>query len=261
MDTAELIKAGRLDDAWKDLAGRIRAKPGDTTLRLAAFQLLAVRGEWQRAGDQLDALASLDAQRVLFAQVYRPLLNAAALREEVFAGRRTPVVLGEPEPWLGELVQALALLAQGQGAAAARLRDRAFEAAPARAGTIDGQPFAWLADADPRLGPVLEAVVDGGYCWLPLHRVVSITIDAPRDLRDLVWIPATIALTAGTTVGAALPVRYPGSQSAEDALRLARRTDWQDRGDGWQLGLGQRLLASDTGERGLLECREIRFTA
>lgn len=261
MPLDELIKAGRLDDAWKEMAGQIRAKAGDPALRVAAFQLLAVRGEWKRAGDQLDAAASLDAQRALFAQVYRPLLQAEALREEVFAGRRTPVVLGEPEPWLGELVQALALLAQGQGAAAAQLRDRAFEAAPARAGTVDGQRFAWLADADPRLGPVLEAVVDGGYCWLPLHRVVSIAIDAPRDLRDLVWIPATIALTAGTTVGAALPVRYPGSHAGEASLRLARRTEWQDRGDGWQLGLGQRLLATDAGERALLECRDIRFDA
>ena len=31
--------------------------------------------------------------------------------------------------------------------------------------------FEWIADADDRLGPVLEAIVNGRYYWVPFERV------------------------------------------------------------------------------------------
>ena len=42
------------------------------------------------------------------------------------------------------------LLAAGHTQDAATLRDQAFDQVPATAGTIDGQEFEWIADADPR---------------------------------------------------------------------------------------------------------------
>ncbi len=65
------------------------------------------------------------------------------------------------------LAQALEHDAVGEGAAAAELRRQALELAEPTAGTIDGQAFAWIMDADPRLGPVLEVIVNGTYRWLP----------------------------------------------------------------------------------------------
>jgi protein involved in temperature-dependent protein secretion len=38
-----------------------------------------------------------------------------------------------------------------------------------------GNLFAWLADADVRLGPVLEAIVDGKYYWIPFGNLSAIT--------------------------------------------------------------------------------------
>ena len=58
-------------------------------------------------------------------------------------------------------------------------------------GDIDGTKFDWIADADSRLGPVLEAVIDGKYYWIPFNRVAKVNISRPSDLRDLVWISAT----------------------------------------------------------------------
>ena len=57
-------------------------------------------------------------------------------------------------------------------------------------------------------------------------------------------------------------VDYPGTETSEDtALRLARKTDWLDRDGGYSLGLGQRLLATDTGETPLLECERVELTS
>jgi len=56
-----------------------------------------------------------------------------------------------------------------------------------------------------------------------------------------------------------IPTRYPSSESStEDAIRLARKTEWQGEGD-QSVGLGQRILASDAFEVPLLELRSVKF--
>jgi protein involved in temperature-dependent protein secretion len=45
--------------------------------------------------------------------------------------------------------------------------------------------------------------------------------------------------------------------STDDAIRLARKTDWVDADAA--IGLGQRLLASDETELPLLELRSVKF--
>ena len=73
-------------------------------------------------------------------------------------------------------------------------RARAFDAAPAVSGDIDGQPFEWIADADMRLGPMLEAVVNGRYFWMPFSAIARAVFEPPADLRDAVWTPGVSAL-------------------------------------------------------------------
>ena len=83
-------------------------------------------------------------------------------------------------------------------------------------------------------------------------------------MRDLVWAPAHIEFINGADTVALLPVRYAGSTLAtEPALQLARKTEWLALAEGTQQyrGLGQRVLATDTGEHGLLDLRCIQFDA
>jgi type VI secretion system protein ImpE len=193
-------------------------------------------------------------------QTYSAALLCEELRAEVFAGKRTPLLFGEPAQWAALLVQALVLAAQGHDAEADALHAQAFEQAPASSGRIDQQPFAWLADADVRLGPVLEAIVDGKYYWIPYCNLRSIAIEKPVDLRDLAWIPANLTLTNGGQVVSLIPTRYPGSEaSADSAIRMARRTDWRERKDGTSTGVGQRMLTTDQGDYPLLDVRSIEF--
>jgi type VI secretion system protein ImpE len=238
----------------------VRVHPEDAKLRTYLFQLLAVQGDWQRALNQLQVSAQLSVAALPMAQTYREAIRCEVFRAEVFAGKRTPQVLGEPPAWIGLLVEALEKLAQGHVAAAEASRAQAFEQAPARAGAIDGKPFSWIADADSRLGPVCEAIIDGKYYWVPFERLKGIRIDLPTDLRDVVWAPAQLQLETGAIQVALIPTRYPGSESADtDALRLSRMTKWREIGPETFVGIGQRMWATDAGEFALLDTREINL--
>lgn len=246
----------------KRLQGEVRAHPEDVKLRTYLFQVLALNGDWQRALGQLQVCAQLDPIAIPMAQTYREAIRCEVFRGEVFAGKRTPQILGEPPLWMGLLVESVEKLAQGHVAAAEDLRAQALEQAPTTPGAIDGKPFEWIADADSRLGPVCEAIIDGKYYWVPFERLLSVKVDAPADLRDLVWASAQLKLTTDAVQIALLPSRYPGTESSEkEALRLGRMTTWREAGPATYIGLGQRMWATDAGEFPLLDTREITLGA
>jgi len=260
MNAAELVQSGQLEAGLAALQVEIRQKPEDDRLRIFLFQLNCVLGRLDKALTQLQVIASLNAETLLLAQIFRPVIACELLRREVFLGQRTALIFGEPAEWMGLLSQADALIARGEYTAAAELRDQAFELAPASPGKMDGVPFAWLADADSRLGPMLEAFIDGKYYWVPFCRILKVESEPPSDLRDLVWLPVRfIWINGGTAVGH-IPSRYVGTEdSADDALRLARKTEWQNRPGDTFLGLGQRVLATDQQDYPLLVCRCLEF--
>ena len=99
--------------------------------------------------------------------------------------------------------------------------------------------------------------MDGKYYWIPMHRISRIEMEAPTDLRDLVWAPAEFTWSTGAKAVGLLPVRYPGTEKLGDAAaKLSRSTEWRDEG-GTSVGIGQRLLTTDAVELPLLELREL----
>ncbi len=260
MPAEQLLKEGRLDEALAELQEQVRREPANAKHRLFLFQLLAVLGQWDRALTQLQVVSEMEPSGLLLNAMYGPALQSEALRAEIFAGNRSPVVFGEPEEWMGWMVQACRIEGQGQAKEAGALREKAFEAAPTSSGKLNGQPFEWIADADARLGPMFEAVINGALYWVPFTRVHKMHIEEPTDLRDMVWIPAIVTWTNGGEAPALLPVRYPGSETSEDGLvRSSRKTEWVGEGPGPEQGLGQRLLATNADEYPLLEVRDIEM--
>lgn len=252
------LREGDVALALRLLQASVRNHPGDVRLRTFLFQLLAVCGQWERALAQLGVVAELDAAALPMAQMYKEVVRCELLRAEVFAGKRSPLIFGEPEPWLALLIESLLTAGQGRFEAAEDLRARAFDEAPATPGEIDGQPFAWLADSDMRLGPVCEAVIHGRYYWLPFDRLARISLDPPADLRDFVWMPAHFTFSNGGEGAGVIPTRYPGSDAQDDGLlMLARRSEWTEVRAGVFHGLGQRVLTTDGGDFPLLDVRQI----
>ena len=259
-DAEALLKSGDPSGALAALQAQVRSKASDPELRVFLFQLLSMLGQWDRALNQLNVCADLDAAALPMREMYTGAIACEALRKEVFAGRKSPMLFGEPQPWLALLIEAQLRAGAGEADASTRLREQAFEQAPTTSGTIDGQRFTWIADADSRLGPVLEAIVNGRYYWVPFSRLSKISIEAPTDLRDYIWLPVNLQFSNGGEVLALLPARYPGSEAAGDGLvTLGRKTIWEEIPGGGFAGLGQRLLTTDAGDYALLQVREVVF--
>ena len=234
-----------------------RAAPGDASTRMKLFRLFAVTGQWERAATQLDAASNLDTSLGFTAMVYKQAIACERFREEVFAGRRTPVIAGEPPRWLALMIEALRADAAASGEP---LRAEALESAPAKGGRIDGQAFEWVADADSRLGPVCECFIDGKYYWVPFERIERIDIPVPEDVIDVVWASAEMTFSTGGAKHVLIPVRYPGTErSDDDDLLMARKTTWSGSDDSGYRGLGQRVLATDQAEVGLLDVRVLEL--
>ena len=252
------VRDGDADAALRSLQEQVRRDPSDAKLRVFLFQLLSILGQWQRALTQLNVAAELDASALAMAQMYREAIQCELLRAEVFAGKRSPVIFGEPPEWLALLIEALLVRDTPRAAEAQTLRQRAFEAAPASPGSVDGNAFSWIADADMRLGPVCEAVINGRYYWVPFERLARVDLEAPSDLRDVVWMPAHFQFANGGEAVGVIPTRYPGSETADDPqIRLARKTVWSEQGQDTFFGLGQRLFTTDTGDHAVMDVRGI----
>jgi type VI secretion system protein ImpE len=274
MSALESLRNGDVNVALPALFDEVRAEPDQPRHRVFLFQLLSIVGDWDRALTQLKVAQDLDPATAVMAKAYQEILQCEALRRQVFDGLRTPLIFGDPEPWMAQLIEALRLAGQDQYDAAHELRQHAMQEAPATAGTLwtckpggstsaeegplDEAGFEWITDGDTRLGPVLEMIVNGRYFWAPLHRIAEIVIEPPSDLRDLVWTPAQFRwANAGEAVGV-IPTRYVGSETHEDdAVRLARKTSWRQTGQDAYEGLGQRVFMTDVGECGLMNIRRI----
>lgn len=254
----ESLRSGDPAAALERLQAQVRARPDDARLRVFLFQLLCVLGQWDRALNQLKVASGLDAGTLAMAQMYGEAVRCEAVRREVFEGRKSPMVFGQPDQWLALLIESLLVAGRGQAAEAEALRLRAFEDADPSPGSLDGRPFAWIADADSRLGPVLEAIINGRYYWVPFSRLTTVTIEAPADLRDVVWMPAHLQFENGGESVALIPTRYPGSDASSDGLvLLARKTLWEEVTPEHHRGVGQRVLTTDGGDVPLMDVRRI----
>lgn len=244
----------------KELTDRIRKEPQRADLRIFLFQIYCVIGEWGKAANQLNAIEELDKEAESLVKTYREAVRCEVYRKQVFAGQRVPLILGDPQNWIALMLEALKLDAGGHHAQAHELRGKALDEAPATPGTANDQAFEWLADADSRIGPMFEMIVNGKYYWVPMHRVEHLELDAPADLRDYVWTPATVTLANGGAHVALIPTRYPGSEASDqDKIRLARVTEWVEMAPDSYAGLGQRMFATDDADIALMDLRDLKF--
>src|SRR5260370_383324 len=208
----EKLRAGDLPAWLLELQAAVRRDPADPKTRIFLAQLLMVLGDWDRALTQLKVIAEMDAGAIPMTRAYAAAIQCEQLRASILKGERSPLIFGDPEPWLALVVQGLAALAAGRTEQADAIRAEAFDAAPATVGSLNGTEFEWIADADSRLGPILEVLLNGAYYWVPFHRIAGIQFEAPADLRDLVWLPAQFTWANGGEAAGLIPTRYPGTQ-------------------------------------------------
>ena len=233
MNAKELYQAARLTDAIKALSAELRDNPTDVRRRTFLFELLCFAGEYERADKQLEVLAQAGPDSEIGVLLYRSALYAERQRHDLFEKRELPEQKDDSEA--------------------------------VRGGVANGNPFAFISDADPRTGSRLEIFAAGNYLLLPLEHVAAIEIPAPQRLRDLLWTPAGVRTTPsfkGAELGEVLiPVLAPFSwRHPDEAVRLGRVTVWEKpEGYEFQVPFGQKMWLVDEEEIPLLELRALEF--
>jgi type VI secretion system protein ImpE len=229
------------------------------------FQLLCLTGEWQKARAQLSAMAQLSPEAQMLSVAYGQAIDAEITRADVFTGKAPAALLVKSVGWAEDLAAALGYAAAGRVDEADAARERAFDAAPDTPGTFTdasgtSQGFDWIADGDARFGPSLEAIIAGKWGLVPFESLEYVRSSGPKDLRDTVWLPVQIGFRTGQSVAGFLPARYPGTETSSEASDiLARTTRWVDSPVA-EVGIGQHILSTSTGEGyGLLSLRELKF--
>ena len=233
MNAKELYRAGKLKEAIAALNIEVRDNPGDVQRRTFLFELLAFAGEYDRAEKQLGVLAGGSGEAQLGSVVYRACLHAERTRKDLFHKRDFPAQSADADAELS--------------------------------GTLNGKPFNVIADADPAIGPRLEAYAAGAYIWIPFKHIESIECEAPKRVRDLLWIPALVRtgpafkmMELGEVLLPALT--WDASSSDDDLVRLGRVTNWVEEENGDVKPIGQKMLLVDGEDIPMLELRKLEFS-
>ena len=230
MTAKELFQAGRLNEAVLALGAELRSDPTDTRRRVFLFELLCFAGEYDRAEKQLDIIAQSGREADMGALVYRGALHAERLRHDLFTKKDFPSGAGDGAPL---------------------------------SGTLNGNAFESIEDADPRMGRGWVVFAAGDSLGLRFNHSAPVLWPPPTRRRDLMWIPALVRTGPsfqGTELGEVLiPALCTfSSRHPNDDVRLGRMTDWQEEG-GIAVPAGQKMLVVDDEEIPILEVRKLEF--
>ena len=261
MTTAkELFDAGQLQAAIDELTDRVKANPTDTQQRIFLFELLLFSGDWDRAERQIDVIGHQSMEAGLGVQVYRDNIKAERDRSRLLSDGLRPHFITAAPAYVDLHMFAINRLREGNLSEARETLARAEEERPAFTGALNGQSFSDFRDYNDLVGPVLELIVKDQFTWLPFEQIKRIEISKPKNLRDLIWVPARIETTDGTNGDVYIPSLYEGSSThSNDQVKLGRMTDWMNAGEGLYLASGLRLFLVDGEDKAILEAREIEF--
>jgi type VI secretion system protein ImpE len=256
----ELLEANQLSAAVAELTQEVKRHPSDPSLRTFLFEVLCFSGEFERAERQLDVIGHQNEKSGIGVEIYRNLIRAENARQKLFSQGLTPKFLVDPPDYVMDQLEAIHCLRGGNAAEAKALLGRSQGGLPTITCRINGKEFSGFWDSDDRTASILEVFAHDVYVWVPLGHIVKVTITAPKHLRDLLWLPATMEVVDRTPVDVFLPVLYAGSEHDEnDQIRLGRMTDWLGLGEGIAGGRGQKVFLAGDEEKALLEIRELEF--
>lgn len=232
MTPLALYRDGKLREAVTALGDELRSNPLDVKRRTFLFELLLFAGEFDRAEKQLDILAGADSKAAMGLLLYRSALHAERTRQAMFANHEMP-------PSKHEAVHG---------------------------GECNGTGFAEFSDADPRIGANLEVFIAGSYTWIPIHYLRRLKIQAPANLRDLVWARAVVETSADFRLQELgellLPVLCPlSSRHADETVQLGRESAWEPDEAFGEVPYGAKTMIVDEAEIPLLDIRSVTWSA
>jgi len=179
---------------------------------------------------------------------YRRLLDSERARRRLFSESLIPRFFGPQPEHVHLRLEAVNRIRENRPAEAADLLTKSAALVPEIKGELNGKPFAALRDCDDLFSGVLEVMAQGGYYWVPLEQIDTISISPPKTPRDLLWLSARLEMT-DSAGNVHLPVLYSGShEHPDDQVKLGR------------MGIGARTFLMDDDAIGLLDWRQLELT-
>lgn len=263
MDVQQHFQAGQLDEAVQAAIDAVKKKPTETGLRALLAELLCFTGDLERADKHLDAVQTQDPEAAVSLSLIRQLVRGETSRREFFRDGRVPEFLELPTEVGRRHLQASIELREGHTAEAARLLAEAEEKRVHVKGECDGKPFDDFRDLDDLTSAFFEVVTSTGkYYWIPIETVELIEFRPPEYPRDLYWRRCRMVVRGGPDGEVFIPAIYAGTEMETDnALKLARATDWHGNEGEPVRGIGQRTFLIGEEDRPIMELREITFAS
>lgn len=246
MRTEEWLSQGNLEEAIAQARQDVSRTPENAGFRFLLFELLVLAEDFDGAENELRHCAIADPNLAESVEFYQGLLNAERLRYNCLnKAIGAPQALLEPPSYGTTFIQALWLLCQSRVEEAEALLARGWQEVPKISGSLDGERFTEIRDADDVLGPFLEALVPGSYFWIPFEQIERINFKHRRGYQETIWMPAYLEMKGGIQGDLWIPSLYSGTGAKDDFLRLGQMTTWDYPSKSIGRVYGQRDLKTD----------------
>lgn len=256
------LSAGGLQAAIDVATADVRGKPREAGARFVLAQLLCIKGELERADQQLDTIAQQEMKLGPTVVTLRQVIRAEQARRQFYNDGRLPDFLRPPADYVKLHLEAAVLLRKAEAKKAAEMLDQAEELRPHRVGICDGTAFDDLRDLDDVSACYLEVLTSTGKFYVvPIEDVTRIEFHGREQPSDLIWRRAQLSVREGPDGEVYIPAIYcPIGESSERAM-LGRTTDWVG-GDGEPVrGVGQRCFLVGEESVPIMQLETVEFSA
>ncbi len=261
MTATEHFRADQLPEAIAAASARLKSNPREMSVRWFLSELLCFAGEFDRADNQLDTLATQNDEMKLAASLFRQLIRAEQARGQFYTEGRVPEVVENPGTDMRLRLEASILLRTGETGKATSLLVEAERSRLKNPGKTDEAPFSDFRDLDDLTSSVFEIFTPNGkFYWVPIDRMQRVEFHPCARARDLLWRPAHAEIESGPSGEVFFPTLYAGSTKAADPLiRLGRKTEWIGTGEEPVRGLGLRTFLLGDKDLSILELKTLEF--
>jgi len=257
----KLIDEGKISDARKILVNQLKQFPSDDFCRSLLVQILIINAEWDKALNHLAILEDQESNSISGKKILSGLIHAEKKRHTIFTNQKTyPDFFPAPPSYSHELLNLKDDLLSKNIANVDNAISNLNDKLPIITGSLNGKTFKQFKNSDSLLSHVFEIVAYDRYLWISVDHIKELSIDEPKSLIDLVWIPGKMITTNNITLNCYFPVLYHGSSKHEnDLVKMGRMTDFTSIGNAIQC-IGHNNFEIDDKEYGLLELKSVLFT-
>ena len=252
----ELVQQGSLAQACELLEAELKDDPVNSDKRAAYIELLCIKGDLEKADNQLDMMVRQHPDFLIGAVNLRQLIRAMQSRIDFYNGADTASIFFEADEAMKTLLKLRVALKEGLFTEAESLAAELETLRPETPMLINGENVSDVRDLDDSLGGYIELFgTDGKYYLTRFSDVEFLEVKPPESLVEMVLRRVEISIKNGPSGEAFLPIVY--TESTTEAERLGRESDWNELAEALFTGLGQKMWLSGEQAISITDVRSI----